>query len=154
MKWLTLAMHVQENYINHRPSLARSDQQRLQILAKAADAFSVGDLVNRRVRQYGNWFPHAPSRAWQAACCLQPTCAACGRLSAPNEMNFPRYAVDCCHLRKSNLALQGSNVPIDLYIMTRFVLSQKPALMCGCRGMTIYRQLGRSPQRDIAMLKP
>ena len=27
----------------------------LQVLAKAADALSAGDLVNRKVRQYGSW---------------------------------------------------------------------------------------------------
>ena len=26
-----------------------------QVLAKAADALSAGDLVNRKVRQYGSW---------------------------------------------------------------------------------------------------
>lgn len=82
---------LQENYINHRPSLARSDQQRLQILAKAADAFSVGDLVNRRVRQYGNWslMPFAG-----VAGSVLPATYMRGMRETfalyPNEMNFPR----------------------------------------------------------------
>lgn len=29
--------------------------QRLRALAKAADAISVGDVVNQSVRRYGNW---------------------------------------------------------------------------------------------------
>ena len=82
---------LQENYINHRPSLARSDQQRLQILAKAADAFSVGDLVNRRVRQNGNWslMPFAG-----VAGSVLPATYMRGMRETfalyPNEMNFPR----------------------------------------------------------------
>ncbi|CAL8468443.1 g7983 [Coccomyxa elongata] len=46
---------VQENYINHRPKIADSEVTRMKVLAKAADALSAGDLVNRKVRQYGSW---------------------------------------------------------------------------------------------------
>lgn len=82
---------LQENYINHRPSLARSDQQRLAILAKAADAFSIGDLVNRRVRQNGNWslMPFAG-----VAGSVLPATYMRGMRETfglyPNEQNFPR----------------------------------------------------------------
>jgi hypothetical protein len=46
---------VQENYVNHRPRLAKDDAQRLRIMAKAADAISAGDLATRVVRQQNNW---------------------------------------------------------------------------------------------------
>lgn len=38
---------MQENYLNHRPNIARDDATRLRAIAKAADAFSIGDVVNR-----------------------------------------------------------------------------------------------------------
>lgn len=62
-----------------------------QVLAKAADALSAGDLVNRKVRQYGSWG-------------LMPFAAAIGSVYPasymrgvretyhPMENNFPRSA--------------------------------------------------------------
>ena len=35
--------------------MARNDAQRLRMIAKSADALSLGDVVNRAVRQGGNW---------------------------------------------------------------------------------------------------
>ncbi|KAL4547681.1 hypothetical protein Ndes2526B_g06916 [Nannochloris sp. 'desiccata'] len=46
---------VQENYLNHRPRIAPSDALRLNVIAKAAEGFSAGDVANRSVRQYQNW---------------------------------------------------------------------------------------------------
>ena len=63
----------------------------LQVLAKAADALSAGDLVNRKVRQYGSWG-------------LMPFAAAIGSVYPaaymrgsretyhPMETNWPRCA--------------------------------------------------------------
>lgn len=84
---------VQENYINHKPRIAGNDLQRLQVLAKAADGFSAGDAVNRRVRQYQDWsllpfavamgtvYPAAYVRGSREIFGLYPT-----------EMNFPRFS--------------------------------------------------------------
>ena len=63
----------------------------MKILSKAADAFSLGDLVNRRVRQYGNWslMPFAA-----VAGSVLPATYVRGMRETfglyPNEMNFPR----------------------------------------------------------------
>lgn len=46
---------VQENYLNHRPRIAQSEAMRLQVVAKAADALSKGDVVSRVMRQGQNW---------------------------------------------------------------------------------------------------
>jgi Replication factor RFC1 C terminal domain len=46
---------VQENYLNHRPSMAANPVTGMQVLAKAADAFSLGDIVTKRVRLNGEW---------------------------------------------------------------------------------------------------
>jgi hypothetical protein len=46
---------VQENYLNHKPSMATSEVQMMQIIAKCADAFSAGDTVNRVVRMKQQW---------------------------------------------------------------------------------------------------
>lgn len=83
---------VQENYLNHRPRIARNEERRMAIIAKAADAFSCGDLANRSVRQYQNWG-------------LQPFALAAGTVFPatymrgpretfglyPTEQNFPRF---------------------------------------------------------------
>ena len=67
-----------------------------QVLAKAADALSAGDLVNRKVRQYGSWG-------------LMPFAAAIGSVYPatymrgnretyhPMESNWPRSAVLLLH---------------------------------------------------------
>jgi len=46
---------IQENYVNHRPAVCGNHLQRMRILAKAADAFSCGDIVNNQVRGHGEW---------------------------------------------------------------------------------------------------
>ena len=46
---------VQENYVNHRPRIAHSEAMRMQVLAKAADALSQGDVVSRVMRSGQNW---------------------------------------------------------------------------------------------------
>lgn len=85
-------LSVQENYLNHRPSMAQNDRMRLQLIAKAADLISLGDLVNRRVRS---------QQAWS----LMPFAATVGSVAPasymrgfretffPGEMNFPRWVL-------------------------------------------------------------
>lgn len=46
---------LQENYVNHRPNIANNEVTAMQVLAKAADAFSDGDVINRRVRMKQEW---------------------------------------------------------------------------------------------------
>ncbi len=86
------ASHPQENYINHRPAIARDDATRLRAMAKAADCISQGDLLNRSIRQFGNWG-------------LMPAAALVGTVMPatymrgfretfglyPGEQNFPRF---------------------------------------------------------------
>lgn len=83
---------VQENYLNHHPQMATDSTNRLAVIAKAAEEFSGGDLVNRSVRQYQNWS-------------LMPFACALGTVSPatymrgsretfglyPHEQNFPRF---------------------------------------------------------------
>ena len=83
---------VQENYLNHRPNIASDDLTRMRVIAKAAEGFSAGDVVNRSVRQYQNW-------------ALMPFAAAMGTVNPatyvrgsreifgifPGEANFPRF---------------------------------------------------------------
>ena len=38
-----------------RPMVAGSEMQMMMCLAKASDALSAGDIVNRSIRQHGNW---------------------------------------------------------------------------------------------------
>lgn len=64
----------------------------MQVIAKAADAFSAGDIVTRRVRQYQNWslmpfagligtvYPATYSRGMRETFGL-----------FPGEANFPRF---------------------------------------------------------------
>lgn len=51
--WL-LPLHMPV-FANEAASHRRTPSMPPQIVAKAADAFSAGDLVNRRVRQTQNW---------------------------------------------------------------------------------------------------
>lgn len=66
----------------------------MQIIAKAADAFSAGDIVNRRVRQYQSWslmpFAAVVGSVFPAAY-MRGSRETFGLF--PGEMNFPRYAV-------------------------------------------------------------
>lgn len=80
--------HMQENYLNHRPNMAQSEQARLQIIAKAADAFSMGDIVNRAVRQHQNWslMPFGAT----IGSVLPATYMRGPRETFYGEMNFPR----------------------------------------------------------------
>lgn len=81
---------VQENYLNHKPRIAGNDLQRLQIIAKAADGFSAGDTVSRRVRQYQDWglMPFAAVMGT-----IYPSSYMRGHREVfnMNEMNFPRF---------------------------------------------------------------
>ena len=84
---------VQENYLNHRPKIARDEAQVMAVMAKAADEFSAGDLVSRSVRQYQNWalMPFA-----NALGTVSPASYARGpRMTFglyPGEANFPRFS--------------------------------------------------------------
>lgn len=79
---------LQENYLNHRPALGQTDQARLSMIAKAADAFSMGDIVNRAVRQHQNWslMPFGAT----IGSVLPATYMRGQRESFYGEMNFPR----------------------------------------------------------------
>ncbi|DBB08930.1 TPA: hypothetical protein ACH3X3_007571 [Trebouxia sp. C0006] len=83
---------IQENYLNHRPVVATNDQMRMQFIAKAADAFSAGDIVNRRVRQYQSWslmpFAAVVGSVFPAAY-MRGSRETFGLF--PGEMNFPRF---------------------------------------------------------------
>ncbi|KAK9807239.1 hypothetical protein WJX73_001054 [Symbiochloris irregularis] len=83
---------IQENYLNHRPNIARDESTRLRAIAKAADAFSMGDIVNRAVRQYGNW-GLMPFAAMVGS--VLPACYMRGMRESfnmyPGEPNFPRF---------------------------------------------------------------
>jgi replication factor C subunit 1 len=81
---------IQENYLNHRPNIAGSEMQRLMVIAKAAEAISLGDLINTKIRRYQEWN-------------LMPISAAVGNVYpctyvrgtretfTPHEMNFTRF---------------------------------------------------------------
>lgn len=68
----------------------------LQIIAKAADAFSAGDIVNRRVRQFQSWslmpFAAVVGSVFPAAY-MRGSRETFGLF--PGEMNFPRCADTC-----------------------------------------------------------
>lgn len=84
---------LQENYLNHRPAMAGFDEKlRMNLVAKAADAFSMGDLVNRAVRQYQSWslMPFAAT----VGSVLPAAYMRGGRESFYGEGNFPRYIID------------------------------------------------------------
>ena len=81
---------VQENYVNHRPKIAQNDAMRAQVLAKAADAISCGDLVSRQIRQHQNW-ALAPFAAVMGTV-FPATYARGGReVFYAGEPNFPRF---------------------------------------------------------------
>ena len=65
----------------------------MQIIAKAADAFSAGDIVNRRVRQFQTWslmpFAAVVGSVFPAAY-MRGSRETFGLF--PGEMNFPRCA--------------------------------------------------------------
>ena len=81
---------VQENYVNHRPSLAGSDIHRLKFMAKAADAISLGDVANSFVRG-GNWGSMPFASIMSAVC---PTTYMRGGRETFNtyERNFNRFS--------------------------------------------------------------
>ena len=68
--------------------MAQTEQTRLALVAKAADAFSMGDIVNRAVRQHQNWslmpFGATVGSVLPASYMRGP------RESFYGEMNFPR----------------------------------------------------------------
>ena len=84
----------QENYVNHAPKIVprAAEAQRLQILAKAADGISLGDLATRAVRQYQNWalMPFAVVMGT-----VYPATYMRGQRETfglfPGETNFPRF---------------------------------------------------------------
>ena len=92
-------MTLQENYLNHRPSIARDEATRLRAIAKAADALSHGDVVNRAVRQYGNW-GLMPFAAMVGS--VLPAAYMRGMRETfnlyPGEPNFPRWVLCLCAL--------------------------------------------------------
>lgn len=55
MQHCSTCWKLQENYVNHRPNIANNEVTAMQVLAKAADAFSDGDVINRRVRMKQEW---------------------------------------------------------------------------------------------------
>eukprot|EP00892_Ulva_mutabilis_P010717 jgi/Ulvmu1/8017/UM004_0254.1 len=81
---------VQENYINHRPNIANNEVTAMQVLAKAADAFSDGDVINRRVRMKQEW-NLMPAAAMLGT--VYPASYMRGQREPlyPGEMNFPRF---------------------------------------------------------------
>ncbi|CAK0781580.1 hypothetical protein CVIRNUC_005412 [Coccomyxa viridis] len=132
---------VQENYINHKPVIAKDEAMHMKVLAKAADALSAGDLVNRKVRQYGSWG-------------LMPFAAAIGSVYPatymrgnretyhPMESNWPRFPAwlgqnssqgkqrrllgelhtrmsSSGHLSADRLGLRTSYLPTLRYVLTR-----------------------------------
>ena len=46
---------IQENYVNHRPKVAGNDKQRMQVIAKAAEGISSGDMAGNVMRGQGQW---------------------------------------------------------------------------------------------------
>lgn len=97
---------LQENYLNHRPTIARNEGERLRLIAKAADALSSGDIVNRAVRQFGNWalMPFAAVTGSVAPACYMRGMRETFNLW-PGEPNFPRQGLHppCMHARHSAL---------------------------------------------------
>lgn len=81
---------VQENYVNHRPRLAKDDAQRLRIMAKAADAISAGDLATRVVRQQNNW-TMAPFAAAMGTVYPATYMRGFREQFSAHEPNFPRF---------------------------------------------------------------
>ncbi len=68
----------------------------MQVISKAADAFSAGDIVNRRVRQFQSWslmpFAAVVGSVFPAAY-MRGSRETFGLF--PGEMNFPRCADTC-----------------------------------------------------------
>ena len=84
---------VQENYLNHNPSMAINAVNRLKVVAKAADCFSEGDTISRCVRMNQNWnlLPAA-----LAVGTVMPATYSKGSREVfglyPGENNFPRFS--------------------------------------------------------------
>ncbi|GIL46547.1 hypothetical protein Vafri_3526 [Volvox africanus] len=83
---------VQENYLNHRPTIAPDMSSRLRAIAKASDSISFGDVVNNTLRRTQNWglmpFAAVMSSLLPAAYMRGPR-EIFGLY--PTEMNFPRF---------------------------------------------------------------
>eukprot|EP00798_Chlamydomonas_sp_ICE-L_P004739 gene4739-biopygen15023 len=60
---------IQENYLNHRPVIAGTEEQRMRAVAKSAEAISAGDVINTSVRRYMNW---SLMPAFNTLACLVP----------------------------------------------------------------------------------
>ncbi|KAG2439222.1 hypothetical protein HXX76_004584 [Chlamydomonas incerta] len=84
---------LQENYLNHKPAISGDAASRLRALAKAADAFSCGDLINTNIRRYQNW-GLMPAAA--VVGCVLPCAYMRGAREIfglyPGEPNFPRFS--------------------------------------------------------------
>ena len=50
-----IPLFIQENYLHYRPFAAKSETERLELVAKAATCISHGDVMNRSVRMKQNW---------------------------------------------------------------------------------------------------
>lgn len=46
---------MQENYLNHQPSIAHNEAVAMHVIAKAADAMSAADITNKRIRMQQQW---------------------------------------------------------------------------------------------------
>eukprot|EP00798_Chlamydomonas_sp_ICE-L_P027941 gene27941-biopygen3368 len=60
---------IQENYLNHRPVIAETEEHRMRAVAKSAEAISAGDVINTSVRRYMNW---SLMPAFNTLACLVP----------------------------------------------------------------------------------
>ncbi|GLI64437.1 hypothetical protein VaNZ11_007707 [Volvox africanus] len=83
---------VQENYLNHRPTIAPDISSRLRAIAKASDSISFGDVVNNTLRRTQNWglMPFAAvMSSLLPATYMRGTREIFGLY--PTEMNFPRF---------------------------------------------------------------
>ncbi|KAG2453593.1 hypothetical protein HYH02_001811 [Chlamydomonas schloesseri] len=84
---------LQENYLNHKPAITSDAASRLRAIAKAADAFSLGDVLNTNIRRYQNW---GLMPATGVVGCVLPCAYMRGVREVfglfPGEMNFPRFS--------------------------------------------------------------
>jgi replication factor C subunit 1 len=88
-----MTLMVQENYVNHRPTLGVGNELlRLRALAKAADSISLGDVASTAVRSRGQWalWPYQA-----VVSVVTPAAYVRGPREVldlyPNENNYPRF---------------------------------------------------------------
>jgi replication factor C subunit 1 len=46
---------VQENYLDYKPMISKNESQRLWVIAKAADALSIGDIISNKTIKLRKW---------------------------------------------------------------------------------------------------